>query len=395
MTDQNDDFTLNDPSRGITGNVSIVENPPKSFANVESIRTGGHRDGEVVIAVPEPEDVISRPLSESERQHYKTIDADAEQKRLAILASQITADTQEFLLPDGLRKIYMFGLVGIASVLSLLMLGQVTSALAQLSLLPVWSQWVIGTLLALVALVILYLVIKLMQLFFRLQKNEKINLTEIKALSDREALRKLAKEKSEEAVNNLKSYLENFPISEKEKLLGLGVTREEHAELLAAHTNLLEIRPEHETPNRWLAVYQASFQSVLDQIALRRAKAYAVKTALKTAISPLPLLDNTIVLALSLSMVRDMMTLYNLRMGVGGASQILLRAIGQAYIAGELQDISEGLAESLGDMIGEQTSQVAGAVAKMVGSKVAEGTANGLMIYRLGKATSKLLQASG
>ena len=37
---------------------------------------------------------------------------------------------------------------------------------------------------------------------------------------------------------------------------------------------------------------------------------------------------------------------------------------------------------------------VAGTVAKMVGSKVAEGTVNGLMIYRLGKATSKLLQPS-
>ena len=394
MTGQDDDFTLNDPSRGVTGKTLTSDESPKSFTNVASIRTGGHRDGEIVISVPEPEDVISRPLSESERKHYETIDTEAEKKRLTILASQITAEAQEFKLPDGLRKIYMFGLVGVASVLSLLILGQVTTALAQLRTLPVWSQWVIGILLGLVVLVILYLIVKLMQLFFRLQKNEKIDLTGIKALSEREALRELTKEKSEEAVNKLKSYLEDFPISEEVKFLGLGVTREEYDELSMVHTNLLGTRSEHGTPYKWLTVYQVSFQSVLNQIALRRVKAYATKTALKTAISPLPILDNTIVLALSLSMVRDLMTLYNLRMGAAGTGQILLRAIGQAYIAGELQDISEGLAESLGDMIGEQTGQVAGAVAKMAGSKIAEGTANGLMIYRLGKATSKLLQPS-
>ena len=85
----------------------------------------------------------------------------------------------------------------------------------------------------------------------------------------------------------------------------------------------------------------------LDSAATSICKSYAKKVAFKTAVSPLSLLDNVIVLSLSLLMVKDLMILYNLRMNLTGSGYILLQAIGQTYIAGELQDMTESLAESI------------------------------------------------
>ncbi|NCP01847.1 MAG: DUF697 domain-containing protein [Deltaproteobacteria bacterium] len=91
-------------------------------------------------------------------------------------------------------------------------------------------------------------------------------------------------------------------------------------------------------------------------------------------------------------MVRDMMTLYNLRVSNLGTGFILFHAISQAYIAGELQDLTESFAESLNDLVVSHFGQVGSKIAKVVGSKAVEGVANGLMMYRLGRATTKLLQ---
>jgi uncharacterized membrane protein YcjF (UPF0283 family) len=392
MTHRKDGFILNDPSRRSTERALKGEVPEESPTEMPT-RQSGHREGEVIIAVPEPENIKTQTLSESELQQYQQIDEKAEQKRLDALASQLLKKSGGMTIPAGLRKACMWSLSGIAAVLMLLMVGQVTSSLAQLRTLPIWSQWVVGTLLGLIVLVILCIVMKIIMLFLKLRRNEQVNLEGISVLSEREALRQLVSLQSAEAVKKLKLYIDDFPVDEKDKFLELGFNQEEFSEFKKARLKLIA-SAEHEDAKRWLALYKSGFQEVLDQIATRRAKAYATKTALKTAISPLALLDNVIVLALSLAMVRDMMALYNLRMNVAGASQILLRAIGQAYIAGEMQDFSEVLAESLGDMIGEQTGQLTARVGKIVGSKAGEGMANGLMIYRLGRATSKLLQAS-
>ena len=92
--------------------------------------------------------------------------------------------------------------------------------------------------------------------------------------------------------------------------------------------------------------------------------------------SPLPMLDTTIVLTLYLSMVRDMMTIYNLKVGTVGAGYILFHAISQAYIAGELQDLMESFADSLNDVIVDHVGQVATTITKVVGAKAGEGVAN-------------------
>lgn len=389
MTDQDNDFSLNDPSRGAM-DVKTDNNRGPSGTEEQS-PSAGHRDGEIPYGVPEPENVSARPITAHEKRKYQEEDLENDQKRLERLSSQVLKDLHGFQLPAWLKQICTWGLTAISVVLILLLVGQVTNFLSQFNALPTWSQWIVGSLLSVVGIIIVVLVFKLVLLTLKLKKNEQINFAVIKALSEREALRGLAHAKQLEAVSRLKKHLRDFPVDKEDTFTALGVNRNSFYELTKTRKRLLN-PAEEQSPDKWLDSYRAGFQLELDETAVNVYKSYAKKVALKTAISPLPILDTAIVLALSLSMVRDLMTLYNLKVGTVSAGYILFHAIGQAYIAGEIQELTESFADSLNDLVVDHMGQVASTVTKVVGAKAGEGVANGLMMYRLGRATTKLLQ---
>lgn len=389
MTDQQNDFSLNDPSRGHKG---IKADTQKGRSGPEEqVSSTGHRDGEITYGVPEPANVAFRPMAEHEKSRYKKEDLEADKKRLERLSSQVIKDLNGFQLPSWLKQTCIWGLTALAAVLILLLIGQVTTFLAQFNELHLWSQWVVGSLLSVIAIVIVFLVFKIFMLSLKLKKNDQINFKVIEALSEREALRELAHGKRLEAVDKLKKNLKDFPITKEDTFIELGMDRNSFHELTQTRKKLLN--PSEElSPDKWLDLYRTGFQVALDETAVSLYKSYAKKTALKTAISPLPMLDTAIVLTLSLSMVRDMMTLYNLKVGAVSAGYILVHAISQAYIAGELQDLSDSFAESLNDVVAGHVGQVASKITTVIGAKAGEGVANGLMMYRLGRSTTKLLQ---
>ena len=90
--------------------------------------------------------------------------------------------------------------------------------------------------------------------------------------------------------------------------------------------------------------------------------------------------------------VKDLMTLYNLRTSGRTTGQILVRVIAQAYLAGEMQDVSETFVGTMADGIKEHVGNIGAGLLKFVGSKIGEGVVNGLLIKRLGNATIDLLR---
>ncbi len=388
------DISLNDPSReaaGVKTQTDDKSDPEKQRKPEEQRKPEGHRQGEIPFGVPEPKDVTARPMSNREKEKYRREDFAAEQKRLERLSAQLFKELKGFQLPSWLKRTCIWGLLAVAAVLILLLVGQVTTFLSQLKTLPLWSQWLVGALLSLVALIVLVLVIKILLLSLKLKRNEQINFAVIEALSKREELRNLAYARRVEAVDKLKDYLKSFPVQKEEAFLEIGMTRDHFASLARAHKKLLD-GSQPLSSDKWLDLYRAGFQLALDETAANIHKSYARRVALKTAISPLPMLDTVIVLGLSLAMVKDMMTLYNLKFGTVAAAYVLVHAIGQAYIAGELQDISESFVDSLNDTVADHVGQVASTITTAIGSKTGEGVANGIMMFRLGKATRKLLQ---
>ncbi len=353
--------------------------------------TGGHREGEMAMGVPEPEIVSSRALTSREQEEVREFEEHRELERVESMARELTEKTSSFRVPRSLRRFAGLFLLVVASLIVLLLVGQVTSAIAGFEALPVWSRWVAGGLLILVGLVLVYVVVRLMVLYFRLRRNEQINLAGLQALGEREELRSCSQRISEQGVKQLVVFLREYPLKNPERLSDVGLGEEEIAHLVGARDLLLE-RSVDMDPRRWLEQFYADFQGVLDACANRNIVAYAKRVGFKTAISPMPLLDNAIVLTLSLAMVRDLMALYNLRGGKGASAQILIRAIAQAYLAGEFQDLNEALADSVFENIGDQVGQVIAGITKFVGSKVGEGLVNGIMVRRLGLATMLLLQ---
>ena len=401
MPDDNDDlFLLNDPMHHDSQTVASRQDKTGRPVDQEHARTApadlgdSARVGEIDIAVPEPVPIDARSMTEDEKRAYEDIDQRAENLRLQRITDDLIGLDSSIGVPAIVRNAGMPILLGLAAVISLITIGQVVSTAAQIAALPVWAQIIVTVMLLVVVLVLVAVIWKLTRLYFRLKANKQISLSGLKMLSDRAELRVLSAQKSSEAVSSLTAYLTDYPVTDTTRLLDAGFQHKELQSIVAQREQLLS-QAKDESPKRWLRRVRYDFQEVLDICAKRRVNSYAKQVGLKTAISPMPLLDNAIVLTLSLAMVKDLMTIYNLRTSGSASAHILLKAIVQAYVAGEMQGLTEAAAELGADVIGEQVGQISGKLTEMIGSKTGEGVVNGLMVKRLGGATIVLIQPVG
>lgn len=115
----------------------------------------------------------------------------------------------------------------------------------------------------------------------------------------------------------------------------------------------------------------------LDKIANHRIQFYAKVVALKTAISPFPLVDAAAVLYNNALLMGDLGQLYQRRPTKGQCVLLLALAIFQTYIATQAQELAEGSVEVLGE--GMST----GLIGK-IAPKIAEGGVNAIVTWRLG-----------
>ncbi len=75
-----------------------------------------------------------------------------------------------------------------------------------------------------------------------------------------------------------------------------------------------------------------------------------------------------------------------------GTTQVLLRALIQAYVAGETQSVMEFLADSLQEDLAGHIGRITAKVISKVAAKAGEGVVNGILVRRLGMAALQLLQ---
>jgi len=94
-------------------------------------------------------------------------------------------------------------------------------------------------------------------------------------------------------------------------------------------------------PDEWLAAFRRRFQSMLDHVAENRAKGYAMKAGLGTALSPVAVIDKAVVLYACVALIKELAFLYGLRPALGQSVAILARSILQTHLGGLLQDIAE------------------------------------------------------
>lgn len=390
---QNDEPRLGVPglSRAPGADAAPATNANPRAAEVE----GGARPGDTGVGVPLAEAAEVRVLSESELAELQ----DAEE-RLAMdearrTLAQLDRQYRGFQLPTFLRGPLVAGIAAITGLFGLMLISQITVTIGQVNQLPLWWQIPIYLGLAACAALVLYSLIRLLGLLVRLRANRRIVLGALRELQERRNIHaiRLARHHLEEAQSRVKKYLREYPLedSHEPQLQTAGLTMEDIVGLRRERTRLLD--PERDPgPEPWLDDFRASFQSVLDRAAGRKVAAASRHVGLLTAAAPNSLFDIGIALYSGFGMVGDLCVLYHLRASRFETTVILGRVIVNAYIAGNLQ----ALTDSGGQLVAEQLKGTVGnLLAKTVGfvaARAAEGTANGFMIHRLGQATRKLLQ---
>ena len=113
------------------------------------------------------------------------------------------------------------------------------------------------------------------------------------------------------------------------------------------------------THGEGLEDFQEEFQGVLDHVAGRRIKQYALRVGAGTAASPIAMVDRMIVLYGCTAMVKDLFAVYHLRPALGQTVVILSRAVVQTYLSGMIEEAAETAVDAGADflVVGRPISQ--------------------------------------
>ncbi len=279
-------------------------------------------------------------------------------------------------------------LVFVAGAFGALLFSQAISAAALAATLPVWAQYALLLPFGLCCLAVIGGCAALFRAYLRLRTLRQVDMNALEELRLRARTRQDAMEQYRAARARIEEYVKSYPLdaASRARLLSAGLAPA-HIDSLAAARDFLADRSQDS--RTWLAEYSEQYQSTLDKAAAARTAAWSLKAAGCVIASPLPLLDALLVLGISLKLIRDLATLYNVRAGRVGTLLILRKAVAAAFIAG----VAEEATEAAGALATEHLAGLVGA--KIIGTvtpKLGEGVINALFIRHVGRATAGLLQ---
>lgn len=151
----------------------------------------------------------------------------------------------------------------------------------------------------------------------------------------------------------------------------------------------------------WMADFQ-NFQKSQDDAAWNIVKSAAKKVAVSTATTKWAVIDMACVAYLSSLMIADLATLYNRRISSQQAFRLTVRWATDIYVSGEIDSVARELGENVGQFLADQfegilmsvpmgitIGKIAGKGAGFFLGRLAEGTANALLVIRLGQKAIK------
>jgi len=338
----------------------------------------------------------ARPATEEEKARSRRTGETAGEEEAERRVERFLEESQHiFHLPGFIfHPMVILFLVGAAGLLSLFVLSQLASTLAALRELPVLLQYVGWGALLLIVAAVLFAGFRLLWWYLRLRRNRQVPLPGLREVARRTELRHAARQKKAEAVTRIKSYLEDYPPLDgagmRDTLLDYGLSKGDVREMEKARKRLLD-SDGFGGPEGWLQDFRSSFQNHLDTAARKRRGYCARRTAIKTAVSPNPLIDSLVTLYYGYTLIGDLCRIYRLRAGVTGTALIAGHVFVNAYLAGkadEAEEVTESFVDSLFGAGGKLASEIAG---KAV-SKTGAGAFNYLLMHRLGKTGAGLLR---
>ena len=311
------------------------EEPSKKAKTTDNLRAG---DSGLGNPNPTPDRERIRILSATEQE-------DITQEYDAGLEERFQRKFSEFSrtglkIPPAVYRGSRLALLLLSGVLGLFILTEGTSLYREIFTLPPLGQYIALGAGGIFIFLIVLVIIRLFMLLFGLKRSPHINLKALSILEERVELRSLTAKHSEMARSELKEYLNTYPLDNYSLLLNAGLTEKTINELEKARADLLS-SSHPVSAQEWLQTFTARFQNPLELAAKNRIKRFAGRVALGTAASPIGVIDQIIVLYGSLAMIKDILTLYNLRPAFGESAVMLSRAIMQAYLSGMLGEATE------------------------------------------------------
>ena len=385
---------LGDPMSG------MLEPATQSNSKADNEQCVRHiaRKGDHGLGVPEFEPENARVLSDKEVvEHARKLDKELRDEFEQKLRELERAGSGKWQLPSGIRSFLTWLILAAASVLGLFLISQGVSFVNEIKAMVAPFNWIVGCGAGLLATILLLLILKLLWMVVRLHRSPGISLKTMEVLRERQSWQQLASEHAEKAQAELKKYLKSYKLSgeARKRIIAVGLTEEEYDSLVAGRDFLLGNEVPM-SPDEWLGQFTNRFQGVLDAVAARRSKQYAMRAGFGTAISPVTIIDQTVVLYSCVALIKDLMFIYNLRPAFGQTAVILSRAILNTYLSGMLEEVTEKAADTLSDSISEWSGDMAGVLGsglgRAIGTKTTEAMLNGFLIWRLGKRTISQLQ---
>jgi len=306
-------------------------------------------------------------------------------------------DRDSIKIPTTFKRTLSLALLLTSAILGIFIINQIVVFANEIQTMPAIWRWPAIILVSIFAFIIVYIILLLFWKFLRLQRNRQVNPDALKALSERRHLQFIAAEKKNEAVSFLKKYLKDYPFNKRNRnrLIKLGLKVEEWHSMTACAEKLQKESRDSDT-DLWLNMFRKDFQVILDSFAKRRIRQYALKVGSGTALSPVSIVDQMIVIYGCAGLIKEMLLIYNLRPAWGQSCVLLSRGIIHAYLSGVIESAAEGAtdagADAISELMGDSFSFLTGTIGRAVGSKTAEATLNGILIWRLGKSIMIQLQ---
>jgi uncharacterized membrane protein YcjF (UPF0283 family) len=270
---------------------------------------------------------------------------------------------------------------------------QLATLWRDLQTMPIFLSLPFGALAGGLLCLIIYHIGRLWWQWRSLQESPRWQWHDLQLLEDQEEL-KMADLKKAKA--QLKNHLQETPWEDPQYQKALGLCGLQDADLqriLSIRTQLLEL--ESADSLSWLRRYSELYVSELDELAKARIRRSAVRLGLSTASCPHRQLDGLLTLWSSFELCGDLCKIYNLRLGKPALLILLLRSFRNTFIATQVEDLADHALDSLTDQLHQGLSGLATEVGQWLGSRMAEGTANAWLLYRLGKATQRQLRPIG
>jgi len=304
--------------------------------------------------------------------------------------------------------------VALGGLLALYIYFQVLSLVATLATLPAWFAAIAVVLLSLLIGVVVVAIARLIIKYIRLRPNKQVFIGDIEQLRRHEQIRRgfSQTQRGQQARAVLEEYVRNYPeyplekaahhpgtsrdapLSQTHAALGPLFTEEQLEQLCQVKRRLTDPTRVKDT-TQWLKIYETEFQAVLDKVAQDRVAQCAKWVGVKTAISPNALADTLITTYWCVVLLRDLCTIYNVRVGGYGTAALLWRVFFSAYVAGKLDEWEEHASDTLESIMDELPEFIPNIVQNFVAkvaAKGATGLANYVLVRRLGMRAIAMLQ---